>query len=50
MEHMKKASFPIIGIDEREESQVNGIDQIFKKIIEENFPKLRNKKSTQDTK
>lgn len=56
-EHMKKASIPIIGIDKGEESQVNGIDQIFKKIKEENFPKLKKdmtsqkqKKSTQNTK
>lgn len=29
----------IIGIDGEEKSQVNGIEQIFNKIIEENFPK-----------
>jgi hypothetical protein len=28
-------------IDKREESQVNGVGQIFNKIIGENFPKLR---------
>lgn len=43
-------------MNDEEESQVNGIDQmIFNKIIEENFPKLRKEidmdtRSTQDTK
>lgn len=49
-EHMKKASIPIIGIDKGEESQVNGIDQIFKKIIEENFPKLKKDMTSQKQK
>lgn len=31
----------IVGRDEGEKSQVNGIGQIFNKIIEDNLPKLR---------
>lgn len=31
----------IIGIDEGQESQVRGIDQIFNQLMKENFPKLR---------
>lgn len=38
---MKRLSLHITGIDEREESQVNSIDQLFNKIIGENVPKLR---------
>ena len=30
-----------MNIDEGEESKVNGIDQIFNTIIEENFPQVR---------
>lgn len=30
-----------MGIKDGEESKINGIDQIFSKIIEESFPKLR---------
>ena len=37
---MKRANLQIIGIQE-EESQANGIEQIFNRIIEEKFPKLR---------
>lgn len=38
---MKRLSLHITGIDEREESQVNSIDQLFNKIMGENVPKLR---------
>lgn len=39
---MKRLDFQIIDMEEsQEESQVNDIDQIFKKIAEENFFKLR---------
>jgi hypothetical protein len=31
----------IIGIDDREEFQVNGIEQIFNKIVKQKFPKLK---------
>lgn len=41
MDTMKKPNFEIIGTVDEEEFQVNGIDQIFSKITEENFPKLR---------
>ena len=37
---MKRPNLCIIGT-EKEESQDNGIDQIFNRIVEENFPKLR---------
>lgn len=47
MEHHKKTKSRVIGIDEEEESQANGIDQIFKKIREENFLKVRKGTSTQ---
>lgn len=33
------------GLDEREESQVGGIDQIFNKIIEENCPRTKGRHS-----
>lgn len=37
---VKRLSLHITGIDEREESQVNSIDQLFNKIIGENVSKL----------
>ena len=37
----QKLNLQIIGKKEGNEYQVNGIDQIFNKIIEQNFPKLR---------
>ena len=36
---IKRPNLLIIGIREGEESQDNGTDQIFNRIIEENFPK-----------
>lgn len=36
---MKRPNLWIIGIEEGRESQVNGIDQFFNRIREENFPK-----------
>lgn len=36
--HHRKPNLWILGIDKGEESQVNGIGHIFKKIIEKNFP------------
>lgn len=43
---------PIIDIDEEEASQVKGIEQIFKNIIEENSPKYTHThtSNTQSTK
>ena len=41
---MKRSNLLIIGIEEWEKSQENGIDQIVNKIIEENFPKLKKDK------
>lgn len=38
---MKNINFQILGIDEREGSEVHGIDQIINKIIDRHFPKLR---------
>ena len=40
----KKPNLHIIMIEEGEESQDNTIDQIFNRLIEENFPKLKNDK------
>ena len=40
-DNIRRPNLQIIGIEEGEESQVNGLDQIFNKIIEETFPKLR---------
>ena len=41
MDNMRRPNLWIKGIDEGEDSQANGIKQIFNRIIEENFPKLR---------
>lgn len=41
---MKRPKFLIIGIDEREESQVSGIDQLFNKITDKSVPKSRKDK------
>ena len=38
---MKRPSIKIIGIEEGEESQLKGPENIFNKIIEENFPNLK---------
>lgn len=40
---IKKTNLPIIGMEEGEESQVSGIGQIFKRIIEERSPKVKRK-------
>lgn len=40
MVHQAKPNY-IIGIDDGEEARVNGIDQLFSKIIKENFSKPR---------
>lgn len=37
---MKELNLQIIKIDDAKELQVNGTDQIFKNIIEENFSQL----------
>ncbi|KAK7828619.1 hypothetical protein U0070_007143 [Myodes glareolus] len=39
---IKKANLRIIGIEEGEELQIKGPENIFNKIIEENFPNLKN--------
>ena len=49
-DNIRRPNLQIIGIEEGEESQVYGLDQIFNKIIEENFPKLRKKYTHTDTK
>lgn len=46
---MKRINLQIVAIDERDESQINDIDQIFKKIIKGNFPKLRKNMLIQGT-
>ena len=38
---MKRSNLKIIGIEEGEESQLKGPESIFNKIIEENFPNLK---------
>ena len=38
---MKRSNLKIIGIEEGEESQLKGPENIFNKIIEENFPNLK---------
>ena len=37
---MKRTKLRIIGMEESEDSQLKGPENIFKKIIEENFPNL----------
>lgn len=41
LDAIKIPNLLITVIDKGEESRVNGIKQIFSKVIEENFPKLR---------
>jgi hypothetical protein len=38
---MKRPTLKIIGIEDSEDSQFKGPENIFNKIIEENFPNLR---------
>jgi hypothetical protein len=38
---MKKPNLRIIGIEENEDSQLKGHENIFNKINEENFPNLK---------
>jgi hypothetical protein len=38
---MKRPNLRIIGIEENEDSQFKGPENIFNKIIEENFPNLK---------
>ena len=38
---MKRANLRIIGVDENEDFQLKGPANIFNKIIEKNFPKLK---------
>ena len=38
---MKRTNIQIIQIEERKETQVKGTENIFNKIIEENFPNLK---------
>jgi hypothetical protein len=40
---MRRPKLQIIGIEESEDSQLKGPVYIFNKIIEENFPNLKNK-------
>ena len=40
-ETMKRPNLKIIGIEEGEESQLKGPENIFNKIIKENFPNLK---------
>ena len=38
---MKRPNLRIIGIEENEESQFKGPENVFNKIIEENFPNIK---------
>ena len=38
---MKRPNLRIIGVEEGEELQLEGLENIFNKIIEENFPNLK---------
>ena len=38
---MKRPNLRIIGIEEGEESQIQGLENNFNKVIEENFPNLK---------
>ena len=38
---MRRANLQIIGVDENEDFQLKGPENIFNKIIEENFPNLK---------
>ena len=38
---IRRPNLRIIGIDEKEDFQLKGPVNIFKKIVEENFPKLK---------
>jgi hypothetical protein len=40
-ETMKRPNLRIIRIEEDEDSQLKGLENVFNKIIEENFPNLR---------
>jgi hypothetical protein len=42
---MRRPNLRIIGIEEREDSQIKGPVNIFNKIIEENFPDLKKEMS-----
>ena len=41
---MRRSNLRIIGIDEKEDFQLKGPVNIFNKIIEENFPNLKQRK------
>ena len=41
MGHCERPNLRIIGIEEGEETLLKGTENIFNKIIEENFPKLQ---------
>jgi hypothetical protein len=38
---MKRPNLQIMGVEEREEIQTKGIDNLFNRIIAENFPNLK---------
>ena len=42
---MKRPNLRIIGIEESEDSQLKGPENVFNKIIEENFPNLKKEMS-----
>jgi hypothetical protein len=40
LEHHEKTKHTMMGVEEREEIQTKGINNLFNRIIAENFPKL----------
>ena len=46
-DNMKRNNIRIIGIPEGEEEEEQGIENLFEKVMMENFPNLRREKVTQ---
>ena len=47
--HLKRANLRIIGIEEGGEVEANGINNIFKEVVSENFPNIEKEINTTDT-
>ena len=45
--HLKRANLIIIGIEEGREVEANGINNIFKEVMSENFPNIEKEVTTQ---
>jgi hypothetical protein len=46
---MRRPNVKIIGIDEKKDFQLKGLVNIFNKIIEENFPNLKERDALEHT-